>query len=261
MLVTRGHKHDEIALRQVVNSGAAYIGMIGSRTRVRTVQERLMGDGFAKEVDTIKMATKADLISEVVAAEWRMHQAVRNVGGRAACQEDFRTFEINRSSQVLGWSEACLENYLLDLQLAEADGRNLQSEKYARMMKSTSPAEYATIQHFLPATDPATLPIIDEIVKIVIGWAEELAQKYPYLAARGRPLHSFEDSRFVTSVETYLRSELAVYSLSTLRLYRDNVLEQKANNVNGNEITLGQTMKRYGFKSLEEANERMRERA
>ncbi len=49
VLVTRGHKHDEIALRQVVNSNAAYIGMIGSRTRVRTVRERLLRDGFARE--------------------------------------------------------------------------------------------------------------------------------------------------------------------------------------------------------------------
>jgi xanthine dehydrogenase accessory factor len=49
VLVTRGHKHDEIALREVVNSNAAYIGMIGSRARVRTVQERLIRDGFAKE--------------------------------------------------------------------------------------------------------------------------------------------------------------------------------------------------------------------
>lgn len=49
VLVTRGHKHDEIALRQVVNSNAAYIGMIGSRARVRTVQERLLRDGFARE--------------------------------------------------------------------------------------------------------------------------------------------------------------------------------------------------------------------
>jgi hypothetical protein len=206
------------------------------------------------------MTTKADLISEVVAAEWRMHQAVRNIGGRAGCQEDFRTFEINRSSQVVGWSEACLESYLQDLQLAEKEGRNLQTEKYARMMESTSPAEYAAIQHLLPAVDPSASAVIEEIVNVAMGWAEEVAQKYPYLVARGRPLHSSEDSHFVTSFETYLRSELAVYSLNTLRLYRDNMLEQKANNVNGNEITLAHAMKRNGFSSLEEANQRIGER-
>ncbi|MCL5962136.1 MAG: XdhC/CoxI family protein [Chloroflexi bacterium] len=50
VLVTRGHKYDEGALRQVVNSRAAYVGMIGSRTRVRTVKGRLIRDGFPKEL-------------------------------------------------------------------------------------------------------------------------------------------------------------------------------------------------------------------
>lgn len=203
---------------------------------------------------------KTELISAVVAAEWRMHQGVPNIGGRAACQEDFRTFEVHRSSQMAAWSEACLQSYLRDLQVAENSGRNLQTEKYARMMRSTSPEEFVRIEHLLPATDPAIFPIIDEIVDVVIGWAEELAQKYPYLVARGRPLRSSEDSRFVTSIETYLRSELAVYSLHTLRLYRDNILEQKANKVNGDEITLGHTVKRYGYTSLDDANQRMRAR-
>ena len=49
VLVTRGHKFDEGALRQVVASNAAYVGMIGSRSRVRTVKGRLIHDGFSKE--------------------------------------------------------------------------------------------------------------------------------------------------------------------------------------------------------------------
>ena len=203
---------------------------------------------------------KAGLISAVVAVEWRMHQAVPASGGRAGCQEDFRTFEINRSSQAMGWSEACLESYLQDLRTAEKQGRNLQTEKYARMMESTSPEEYARIRHILPAVDPAAVAIIEEIVNVAVTWAEEVADKYPYLAARGRPLRSSADSRLVTSVETYLRSELSGYSLKTLRLYRDHVREQKANNVNGNEITLRETLKRYGFESLERANEKIRAR-
>lgn len=45
VLVTRGHAQDEEALRQVVTSNAAYIGMIGSRRRSKAVLERLAGDG------------------------------------------------------------------------------------------------------------------------------------------------------------------------------------------------------------------------
>lgn len=203
------------------------------------------------------MTAKTDLISQIVAAEWRMHQEVPGIGGRAGCQEDFRTFEINRFSQALSWSEACLASYLDDLKLAEKEGRNLQTEKYARMMKLTWPEEYALMEHLLPTTDPEGLPMIDIIVEIVIGWAETSAQKYPYVLGRGRPLRSSEDTCFITSMETYLRSELAGYSLNTVKLYRDNVLKQKENNVNGYEITLIETMKRYGFASLEQANEKI----
>jgi xanthine dehydrogenase accessory factor len=43
--VTRGHKHDEVSLRQVVESPAAYVGMIGSRRRVGAVLQHLLEDG------------------------------------------------------------------------------------------------------------------------------------------------------------------------------------------------------------------------
>jgi xanthine dehydrogenase accessory factor len=49
VIVTRGHEHDELVLRQVVSSPAAYVGMIGSRRKVRTVFERLRADGVPKE--------------------------------------------------------------------------------------------------------------------------------------------------------------------------------------------------------------------
>jgi len=43
--VTRGHKHDEISLRQVVDSPAAYVGMIGSKRRVGAVLQHIVADG------------------------------------------------------------------------------------------------------------------------------------------------------------------------------------------------------------------------
>lgn len=47
--VTRGHRHDEVSLRQVVGRPAAYIGMIGSRRRVGAVLQHLVGEGFDPE--------------------------------------------------------------------------------------------------------------------------------------------------------------------------------------------------------------------
>ncbi len=46
VLVTRGHKQDELSLRQVVTSPAAYVGMIGSKRRTATVLQHLADDGY-----------------------------------------------------------------------------------------------------------------------------------------------------------------------------------------------------------------------
>jgi xanthine dehydrogenase accessory factor len=44
--VTRGHRHDETSLRLVAASGAAYVGMIGSKRRVGAVLQHLIEDGI-----------------------------------------------------------------------------------------------------------------------------------------------------------------------------------------------------------------------
>jgi len=207
------------------------------------------------------MTKKADIIAKIIEIEWKMFHNVPNIGGTAACQEDLKTFEIMRFSQAMSWSEAALDSYMDDLTEAEKSGRNLLTEKYARMMKSTSPLEYTQIEHLLPPLDPEVPPLIDKSVKLVLSWEEELAEKYPYLLTRGRPIHSSDDTPSVTSIETYLRGELATYSPRTLELYYENLLKQKSENVNGSEITLAHTIKRYGFNSLEEANEKLKTRA
>ena len=45
-----------------------------------------------------------------------MFQNVRNTGGRAACQDDFETFDVMRKSQFLIWDLPLLESYWQDLQ-------------------------------------------------------------------------------------------------------------------------------------------------
>jgi xanthine dehydrogenase accessory factor len=49
VIATRGHEFDEVVLKQVVNSPAAYIGMIGSRNKVRSVFDTLMAAGVNKD--------------------------------------------------------------------------------------------------------------------------------------------------------------------------------------------------------------------
>jgi xanthine dehydrogenase accessory factor len=49
VLVSRGHKQDELALGEVVSSAAAYVGMIGSQRRVSTVLTHLAREGAPRE--------------------------------------------------------------------------------------------------------------------------------------------------------------------------------------------------------------------
>ncbi len=50
-IVTRGHRHDAVVLKEVIHSKAAYIGMIGSKRKVRTVMEGFIRDGVCTAED------------------------------------------------------------------------------------------------------------------------------------------------------------------------------------------------------------------
>jgi hypothetical protein len=195
------------------------------------------------------------LIKKIVAAEWDMFQGVNNVSGqRASCQEDPKTFDIMRSSQFKSWDEEVLKSYLNDLKSAKKDGRNLLTEKYARMMASTAPSEYAKIKHLLPPVDPETPKLIDQILEIVYEWEKELVEKYPNIIKRGRSLESMDDNLYSTSKMTYYQGELSTYSLNTLRLLYESVKKMKSQHINGSKVILEETSKRYGYHSIDEAN-------
>ena len=202
------------------------------------------------------MDTKDSLIKSIVAAEWDMFQEVKTVDGqRASCQDSPGTFEIMRASQFVSWSEDALKSYIEDLGNAKQAGRNLLTEKYGRMMESTSPIEYAGIKDLLPPLDPEAPPLIDRIVRIIMEWEEELDTRHPHITKRGRALYSYNDNPLSTSKDTYSRGELATYSLKTLGLYYDYLMKLKLENINGSELILEEMVKRYGYTSIEQADE------
>lgn len=49
LIVTRGHNHDEEALFHVVNRGARYVGLIGSRRKIRLIFDDLLEQGVPRE--------------------------------------------------------------------------------------------------------------------------------------------------------------------------------------------------------------------
>lgn len=50
-IVTRGHRHDAVVLKEIIHSPAAYIGMIGSKRKVRTVMEGFIAEGVCTAED------------------------------------------------------------------------------------------------------------------------------------------------------------------------------------------------------------------
>ena len=73
--------------------------------------------------------------------------------------------------------------------------------------------------HVLPVFSPERRERMQETVAVQVAWAEEFAARYPTIGARGRPLHTEEDTPESTSVETYMRGELATYSERTEKRY------------------------------------------
>jgi xanthine dehydrogenase accessory factor len=49
LVITRGHNHDEEALYHLANTACGYVGMIGSKRKIRMIFEDLIAKGIAKE--------------------------------------------------------------------------------------------------------------------------------------------------------------------------------------------------------------------
>jgi xanthine dehydrogenase accessory factor len=49
VIVTRGHRHDMDCLRQTLKYNNAYVGMIGSKRRVKGVIDKLLSEGYSQE--------------------------------------------------------------------------------------------------------------------------------------------------------------------------------------------------------------------
>ncbi|HWB20557.1 MAG TPA: XdhC/CoxI family protein [Phycisphaerales bacterium] len=82
-ILTRGHKHDEQALHAVINSSAGYIGMIGSRRKIKLIHDDLINlgvsaDRLAKVKAPIGLDIGAVSVNEIalaIAAELIQHRS------------------------------------------------------------------------------------------------------------------------------------------------------------------------------------------
>ncbi|MDR1605276.1 MAG: DUF4125 family protein [Gracilibacteraceae bacterium] len=196
-----------------------------------------------------------DTIDRIIALEWEMFGRVQNIGGRAHCQDDFYTFARMRRSQFEVWDDETRDSYLSDLRQAKKERRNLLSEKYAYMMRYTAPEEFAALAHRLPPLSPEKEALIEDITRAHLDAYADFARRYPLAASLGRPPSLNAGTVGLTSLDAYLRGELATYSLRTLQLYRNFMYRYRAGGQNIAMQTIALELEKYGCKSLEALEE------
>lgn len=210
-------------------------------------------------IGQILKGKKMELIDRIIELEWNQFDKVKNIGGRADCQDNFETFSIMRKSQYLTWTEELLLSYCNDLIEADQRGWNLIMEKYARMMKSTNPKEYEALEKELPVRGEERIQIQEEIIKMQVAWMEEATEKYPKLTANMRSIRTETDSMYNTSYETYLRGELSTYSENTFILYTGFIISLMKEGINLTLMTIENSTKLYGYASIDVAEKKLEE--
>lgn len=208
-----------------------------------------------KETEPLTGTEKDPLIAAIIEAEWQMFDKVQNEGGRAACQNDARTFAIMRYSQFAPLPQDVLESYRDDLEQAAQVGRNLLAEKYAYMMEYTDPATFdRTLRDHLPAVSAYKQELCARIANRLIRDEQQFAARYPALHAQGRPTEGAQADD--VSVHVYALGELKTYSERTLERYDAWLRAHPEENIS---ISVHRVMVQlYGYDSLEAAEARQK---
>ncbi len=94
IIVTRGHSHDEEALYHLATTPAGYVGMIGSKRKIKLIYEDLLARGVSKEaLEKVHAPLGFDIgsqtVPEIAVSIVAELIAVRNLGGTIA---DARTW-------------------------------------------------------------------------------------------------------------------------------------------------------------------------
>lgn len=233
---------------------------------VKTITTNFLGD-YVHEIygsENSSILAKPDresMIREIVTLEFEAFDKVENIDGRAECQDDWPYFNVMRRSQYMTWTDAMLEKLLTLWRHNKSIGWNMITEKYARMMESTDPKRYKELESKLPPKTETDRNVVEQIAQIQVKWMEEFAQEYPLLASQARDISSENDEMYNTSYETYLKGELLTYDSELIKMYGEFVVDLSRSGKNLAELTIQNTAKLQGYKSLDEAENSLKERS
>lgn len=187
---------------------------------------------------------KHALLEDILDMEWDMFVRVRS-DQHAPCQTAPDNFRQIRGSLFEMWPDAMLASYLDDLTQAQACGRNLLTEKYARMDQLIAPL--------------SANPVIDKILEIENKWQAELQELYPALYRRC--CRKMDPAGNGSNFSVYLRCELETYGDLTLALYYQNVKNAEDGKRNLAQEALYSLVRKSNYRDLEHAESCMLEMA
>lgn len=87
VIVTRGHRHDRLCLEKALQRESAYIGMIGSKKRVKTQLQDLKAKGYSEEIlskifspigISIGAVTEAEIALSILAEITRVRRSINH---------------------------------------------------------------------------------------------------------------------------------------------------------------------------------------
>ena len=186
---------------------------------------------------------------DIIAIEFDLFDKVNNVGGRAACQDDFTTFEVMRGAQFDAWNEEMRSSYLEDLTAARNAGRNLVMEKYAYMTGYDYMGEDEGFEQKCKLVASISASMLEDTF--------ELLGRYPNVMRHSRPIGS--GSGGAVAIDSYLPCELMTYSVRTLELMSRYIEALHIVGTNLTERIHENIAQRYGFDSLDAMETRLSE--
>ncbi|MFX1552964.1 MAG: DUF4125 family protein [Promethearchaeota archaeon] len=179
----------------------------------------------------MKKMNREELSKKIIEIELDMFEQVKT-SEPSLCKDHPDTFKVMRGMPHSSLSNETLESYLEDLYKAKTEGRNLLTEKYARMDNRIPPLKIN--------------PIIDNIVEIGTRWMKELSEKYP---------HTFKGG---PGFKIYLSSELETYSDKTLELYFKDISKGEKEGRNLAEEQYTALFQQIGYSSIDEVEKKSR---
>lgn len=183
-----------------------------------------------------KQGERGRFMQEILDREWEMFQEVKSAAP-ASCQTQPDTFRQVRGTIFQLWPRKLLAAYLIELTAARRKGRNLITEKYARM------------DNLIPPVN--THPLIAKIVEIETVWQEEIREKYPALYRR--TCRSTDPTGDGMNFSVYMRCELETYGDAAIEIYYEWVDQARRAGMNYSLTMLNHLVLNSGFNRIEEA--------